>query len=87
MDGTEDGVGEPSFRDRFGALVCSFRIQIFYLLVIQVVLLMLALFSFALVDPGTSSHVILYVDLAVLLTTTALVVGVLYVCRQRTRWQ
>lgn len=86
MDGIDEEVNEPSFLQRFGDLICSFRIQIFYLFVIQLVLLLLTLFSFVYVDPGSSSHVILYVDLAILLTTSTVVLSILYACYRREQW-
>lgn len=84
MDRTTDYPDNSSFRERFGNLICSFQPQIFYVFVIESILLVLSLFSLLYVRPNTSSYTILQVDLILLGVTLPFFGLILYTCSRRT---
>jgi hypothetical protein len=71
----------PSFTERFRDKVCKFKPQLTILLVVELALFLFVLVSFPFVDRGSSSWVILQFDVIIIGTTSAMVVGALYVCR------
>lgn len=71
----------PSFTERFVEKICKFRQQLFFLLVLEVAMLLFVGFSFVFVEPGTSSYFILQLDAIILGVSIAMVLGTLYVCR------
>jgi len=77
---------QPTFRERLGDVVCSLRTQIYYLFVVELLLLLLMLFSLAFLDPGTATYAILQIDFILFGITMIPIVAVLYGCRRRERW-
>jgi len=73
-----------TFSERFWRIVCQADRALFGLLFVQLVFFVLLSFSlFTVEDPATA--IVLQIDFAIVLTTTVLVVAVLYNCRRRRR--
>lgn len=82
MSDSTGRVGDATFRQRFLDLACGFQPQLFYLFVIECVLLVLSLFSLLFVR-SDSSYVILVVDLAFIAATIVPVGLIIYTCDRR----
>ena len=62
--------------------VCSFKMFFFHLLALQLAILFVLLFSFAMLEPGgDADYLLLVVDLALLVVTLGGTLGMIYVCR------
>ena len=83
MDGITERTEQPSLWERIGDQICSFQPQIFYLFVLESVLLMLMLFSVLYVDPGTASYIVVQINFILLAITLAPSLLILYACSQR----
>lgn len=83
MDGITERSEGPSVRERLGDMICGFQTQVFYLFVIQVVLLVLLLLSVVYIEPGTASYAVLQLDFIALVVTLTPTVLILYACGRR----
>ena len=83
MSDPSDRIEAAPFHKRFLDLACAFQAQLFYLLVIESVLLVLVLFSLSFIERGSSSYVILLVDVAFIAVTIVPVGLLIYVCSHR----
>lgn len=86
MDVLPERIDTASFRERFGDLICGFRTQVFYLFVLQTVLLVLMLVSLLSLDPGTASYAILQIDFILMGVTLTPTLLILYLCNRREEW-
>lgn len=84
IDGITERSHEPSFRERFIILLCTFQPQLYYLFVIEIILVVLLLFPLRFVSPGTTPFVILQLNFIVIGATLIPIGVILYVCIQRT---
>lgn len=67
---------------RFKDNVCSFKMFFFHLLAMQVAILVVLLFSLAVLEPsGRMTYVLLKIDLGILFVTLAGTVAGIYACR------
>jgi hypothetical protein len=67
---------------RFKDNVCSFRPFFFHLLAMQVAILVILLFSLAVLNPsGDADYLLLTIDLAILSVTLGGTLGAIYACR------
>ena len=85
MDGITERNAKPSFRERVIDLICRFRSQVFYLFVIQIVLLTLLLVSLLALEPGTASYAVMQIDLIIFAITLTPTILILYGCDRRAR--
>ena len=85
MDGISERTGQPSLWERIGDQICGFQPQIYYLFVLESVLLMLMLFSVLYVDPGSASYIVVQINFILLGITLAPSLLILYTCSQRRR--
>jgi hypothetical protein len=86
MDVLPERTDSASFRERFGDLVCGFQTQVFYLFVIQIVLLVLMLVSLLSLDPGSASYAVLQLDFILMAITLTPTLLILYLCSRREEW-
>lgn len=84
MDGITERTEEPPFRERFTDVICGFQAHILFLLGIEVVFLVIALFSLLFVDPSTTAYALLQFDFIILFATLIPAVWILYKCSNRT---
>ena len=72
-----------SFRERFLDVVCAWRVGFVALLGFDLMLLLLSIFAFGYIEPGTPTYWMLQIDLFIL-TIIFLGVGtLLLLCRRR----
>jgi hypothetical protein len=75
-------MSESPMLERFKDNICSFKVVFFHLLAMQVAILAILLFSFAVLEPsGGADYTLLLIDLALLSVTLTGTVGAIYACR------
>ena len=86
MDGLSEQSEQPSFWERFSEIVCSFRTHVYYLFIVEIVLLSLMLFSLLFLESGTVAYAMLQIDFIIFVAALVPTVLILYGCRRRERW-
>ena len=75
-------MSERAMLDRFKDNVCSFKMVFFHLLTMQIAIMVILLFSLAILEPsGGADYTLLLIDIALLAVTLVGTVGAIYACR------
>lgn len=82
MSWVDEETAQPSFKRRFFNIVCAYHPQLFYVMLLQIVLILMLTFSLFFIEPGTISYTMIQLDFIILGLTSIPTLMLLYQCSQ-----